>query len=225
MFLICLQAFRKSVWYILEVRCQLWSNLLQCHHRLHYCTKTNGTQIRNYQLTISSRIVWHANWPLHSGDELYSWRIPLHNKYRVLEQSAYYLYLQQETGIIGTDASSSTWLMHGIIFRWPRMCFPAGEEWCTWLILLDNKYCVMEQLIICSGKQWLERSLHMYTSCGGIASFLFHNMVLIWNYFDHVSSVLSLRYTAARNLIFPKSFHTRYTYQHLVENRMFIASY
>ena len=32
-------------------------------------------------------------------------------------------------------------------------------------------------------------------------------------------------YTAARNRNFPKSFHTQYTYQHLVENRMFIASY
>ena len=32
-------------------------------------------------------------------------------------------------------------------------------------------------------------------------------------------------YTAARNGNFPKSFHTWYTYQHLVENRMFIASY
>ena len=32
-------------------------------------------------------------------------------------------------------------------------------------------------------------------------------------------------YTAARNLIFQKSFHTRYTCQHLVENMMFIASY
>ena len=32
-------------------------------------------------------------------------------------------------------------------------------------------------------------------------------------------------YTAARNRTFPKSFHTRHTYQHLVENRMFIASY
>ena len=32
-------------------------------------------------------------------------------------------------------------------------------------------------------------------------------------------------YTAARNLILTRSYHTPYTYQHLVENRMFIASY
>ncbi len=35
----------------------------------------------------------------------------------------------------------------------------------------------------------------------------------------------SLWYTAARNQNLPRSFHTRYTYQHLVENKMHIASY
>ena len=36
---------------------------------------------------------------------------------------------------------------------------------------------------------------------------------------------VALDYTAARNQFLTRSFHTWYTCQHLVENKMFIASY
>ena len=40
-----------------------------------------------------------------------------------------------------------------------------------------------------------------------------------------IFNVFQFKYTAARSRNRTKSFHAQYTYQHLVENRMFIASY